>query len=147
MKIIFLPALIALIAIAACNNQSKITSDKMDLNELQGTWELDYISGPRIAFDGLYPDKKPSISFNVKDKKVSGNSSCNSYSGPFTMEGFNVDFNGPIVSTKMACQGEGESVYFNTLKKITRYAITDSITLNLFMGDVSLMRFHKIPTP
>ena len=147
MKTLFLFAIGVLAICTACNNQSKIISDKMDLNELEGTWQLDYISGPRIAFEGLYPDKKPTISFNVKDKKVSGNSSCNNYSGPFTMEGFHVDFNGPIISTKMACQGEGESIYFNTLKKITRYAITDSVTLNLIMGDVAMMRFHKVPNP
>lgn len=36
---------------------------------LSGTWELDYISGPRIAFQGLYPNEKPSITFDLSTKK------------------------------------------------------------------------------
>lgn len=32
-------------------------------------WELEYLSGPRIAFNGLYPDKKPTITFNATTKK------------------------------------------------------------------------------
>lgn len=47
------------------------------VSKLDGTWELNYISGPRIAFDGLYPDKKPTIVFDSKENRVSGNSSCN----------------------------------------------------------------------
>ncbi len=35
-----------------------------DYSALPGTWELNYISGKRIAFEGLYPDKKPQISLN-----------------------------------------------------------------------------------
>lgn len=145
----YLSFLITLL-LGACNNPSKITSEKMDLNQLEGNWQLEYITGPRIAFDGLYPERKPTMSFLVADKKVSGYSGCNTYSGPFTLDGFNVDFNGPIVSTKMACQGQGETVFFNTLKKVTRYAIPDSSTnntLSLLMGDVEMMRLHRLPNP
>ena len=142
--------LLALLLMAACNGPKTITSEKMDLNELEGNWQLDYITGPRIAFDGLYPDRKPTIDFNVKDKKVIGYAGCNTYGGPFTQDGFNVDFNGPIVATRMACPGQGETVFFSTLKKITRYAIPDSAsssTLSLLMGDVEMMRFHRIARP
>ncbi|RYY54755.1 MAG: META domain-containing protein [Chitinophagaceae bacterium] len=145
----YLPVLFLLL-FAACNNQSKITSEKMDLNQLEGTWELNYITGPRIAFDGLYPGRKPTMNFLVKDKKVSGFAGCNTYSGPFTLDGFNVDFNGPITSTKMACEGQGETVFFNTLRKVTRYAIPDSSSnnsLSLLMGDVEMMRLRRIPNP
>lgn len=32
---------------------------KSSAEELYGTtWELEYISGPRIAFEGLFPEKK-----------------------------------------------------------------------------------------
>ena len=42
-------------------------------NELYGTtWELEYISGPRIAFEGLFPEKKPQITFDQETQKVSG---------------------------------------------------------------------------
>src|SRR5690554_7428111 len=47
--------------------------DENDQHALNGTWELDYISGPRIAFDGLFPNRKPEITFNLPEKKATGN--------------------------------------------------------------------------
>lgn len=113
--------------------------------KLDGTWELNYISGPRIAFDGLYPNKKPTIVFDSKESRVSGNSSCNSYTGKLTVDGNKIDFTQPMVMTKMACMdGQGEQTYMSTLQKITSYDITDDgKTLNLISGDVAMMRFTK----
>ena len=42
---------------------------------LQGNWELNYISGKKIAFEGLYPDKRPQITFDVVKNQVNGNTS------------------------------------------------------------------------
>jgi len=39
---------------------------------LQGTWVLNYITGPRIAFDGLYPENKPQIQLDASGN-LSGN--------------------------------------------------------------------------
>ena len=47
--------------------------DENDQHALNGTWELDYISGARIAFDGLFPNRKPEITFNLPEKKATGN--------------------------------------------------------------------------
>ena len=33
--------------------------------ELYNAWELEYITGPRITFQGLFPDMKPKIQFTV----------------------------------------------------------------------------------
>lgn len=108
---------------------------------LNGIWELDYISGPKIAFEGLYPGKKPFITFNLADNKATGNSSCNNFSAAFTIEGSNIRFNDPV-STRMACPGAGETTFFNTLKTVTKYNISGN-TLNLIMGDIAVMRFRK----
>lgn len=115
------------------------------VSKLDGTWELNYISGPRIAFDGLYPNKKPSIVFDSKESRVSGNSSCNSYTGNLKVDGNKIDFTEPMVMTKMMCNdGQGEQTYMNTLQKITSYSITDDgKTLNLISGDIAMMRFTK----
>ena len=43
---------------------------KSTANIYDATWELEYISGPRIAFEGLYPNKKPQITFDQKETKV-----------------------------------------------------------------------------
>lgn len=108
---------------------------------LNGTWELDHITGSRIAFEGLYPGKKPVIIFNLPDTKATGNSSCNSFNVTFTIDGTNIRFN-DAASTRMACPGSGEATFFNTLKTVTKYSVTGN-TLNLIMDDIAVMRFQK----
>ncbi|WP_428228584.1 META domain-containing protein [Flavobacterium sp.] len=114
--------------------------------QLEGTWELDYISGPRIAFDGLYPNKKPTIHFNVKENQVSGSNSCNSFTGKLIVTGNKIDFTQPMAVTKMMCMDaqQGEQVFMSTLPKITSYDVTDNgKTLNFISGDIAMMRFTK----
>jgi len=43
----------------------------------------------------------------------------------------------------MACPGEGETVFVETLKKINSWSVTNDTTLNLIEGDIALMRFTK----
>lgn len=140
-KYIFAIALLCLI-FAACN------STKSALNtttSLEGTWELNYITGPRIAFDGLYPNKKPTISFNLKENKISGNNSCNQYFGTLQTQGNTITFkDAKIGMTMMACEGQGDQVFMSTLEKINTYSISeDGKTLNFIMGDIAMMRFEK----
>lgn len=115
------------------------------VSKLDGTWELNYITGPKITFDGLYPNKKPTIVFNIKENQVSGNNSCNSYTGKLNVTGNKIDFTQPMAVTKMMClDGQGEQVYMNALQKITSYDITDDgKTLNFISGDIAMMRFTK----
>ncbi|WP_343707274.1 META domain-containing protein [Flavobacterium sp.] len=116
------------------------------VSKLDGTWELNYISGPRIAFDGLYPNKKPTINFDTKANQVSGNASCNTYSGKLVLDGNKIDFTQPMAVTKMMCLDglQGEQTYLSTLQKITSYDITDDgKTLNFISGDIAMMRFTK----
>ncbi|MFH4964383.1 META domain-containing protein [Gaetbulibacter sp. M235] len=107
------------------------------------TWELDYLSGPRIAFEGLFPDKKPKITFNKTTNKVEGNNSCNGYSADYTLNGDEISFGEPGPTTMMFC-GEGEKFFLNTIKKINKYKIDSDGKLNLMIGDVPMMRFKKI---
>lgn len=130
-----------LLSFLSCNNSKKIA--KADPDQLDGTWVLNYISGPRIAFEGLYPNKKPQIVFTVADKRVSGNTGCNSFSGPLVIDGSKISFDQPMAMTKMACPGEGEMVFMETLKKVNTYSVSGGNTLNLIMGDIAVMRFSK----
>lgn len=110
---------------------------------LPGSWELNYISGPRIAFDGLYPKNKPTLILNASLSEFSGNSSCNGYGGKVTVKGSKITF-GDAIATMMACEGNGEQVYFKTLKQITSYNISpDGNTLNLLSNDIAVMRFAR----
>src|SRR5690606_7466347 len=47
----------------------------------EGTWQLDYLGVPGENFEELYANKKPTITFSLAEKKISGNSSCNNYFG------------------------------------------------------------------
>ncbi len=110
---------------------------------LNGSWELNYITGPRITFEGLYPDKKPTMIFNMTDSSASGNSSCNSYTVPVEVTGKKISF-GEGLATLMACEGDGETVYFKTLRQVKSYKISeDNNTLELIMDGVPMMRFTR----
>lgn len=110
-----------------------------------GTWELNYISGSRIAFGGLYPNEKPIITFDLKENRVSGNNSCNSYNGKLAVDGNKISFKAPMATTKMMCMdAKGETVYMTTLQKIDSYTISeDGKTLIFSMGNIPMMRFEK----
>lgn len=110
-------------------------------DKLAGTWELDYILEPEADFDALYSERKPTITFNVAEKKVNGNSSCNNFSGSVKIDGHAISF-GPMMSTKMACPGNGEQVFFKNIERVTGYDVQDS-TLTLIMDDIVVMRFQK----
>ena len=85
---------------------------------LTGTWELNYITGTRIAFDGLYPNKKPTLKLDASAKTVSGNTSCNSFNGPLKVDGNKISFTDPMAMTRMMCPGEGENTFLETLHLI-----------------------------
>jgi heat shock protein HslJ len=108
------------------------------------SWELEYISGPRIAFEGLYPDKKPFLKFDEATKQVSGNAGCNGYSAPYTLKGNTLTFGEQGPTTMMFCEGGGEQTFLQMIKKINAYSIDKDGKLNLLLGDVPMMRFKKV---
>jgi heat shock protein HslJ len=123
----------------SCSTSKKLTDDKIH----NATWELEYISGPRIAFAGLYPEKKPTITFNKTTNKVEGNNSCNGYTADYTLSGTKISFGEPGPSTMMFC-GQGENLFLNTIKKINAYKIDSDGKLNLLIDALPMMRFKKI---
>ena len=120
---------------------AKFKRMKEESATLEGTWELDYITGPRIAFAGLYPDKKPTLVFGSDAKKVSGNGSCNNFNTTVAINGSSIKFGVPA-ATRMACPGEGEPLFFKTLGQVSTFSVDES-TLTLIMDDIAVMRFHK----
>lgn len=109
---------------------------------LSGTWELNYISGSKIAFEGLYPGKKPLIKFEESTGKISGNTGCNSFTGQAVIDAGTVQFPESMAMTKMLCPGEGEQSFLKTLRTVNRYAVSGN-TLTLIMGDIAVMRFER----
>ncbi|PRD46235.1 META domain-containing protein [Sphingobacterium haloxyli] len=116
-----------------------LVADQSD--KLTGTWELDYIMEPETDFNTLYAARKPTITFDLANNKVNGNSSCNNFSGTVNVDGHAISF-GPLMSTKMACPGNGESVFFKNIERVTSFDAQDS-TLTMIMDDIVVMRWHK----
>ncbi|MBC9798616.1 META domain-containing protein [Sinomicrobium weinanense] len=113
-------------------------------NDLFGSaWELEYITGKRIAFDGLFPDKKPRISFEKDSGKAMGNSGCNGYSSDYALDGNTLSFGDPGPTTMMYC-GEGEPEFLKAIKKVNGYSFDKEGKLNLLMDDLPVLRFKKV---
>ncbi len=141
---------ISLVSVIFSGCCSKKTSDiKPDNNKVSiydVTWELEYISGPRIAFEGLYSEKKPYIRFTAATNDFGGDSSCNLYSGKFTIKDNTIKF-GDAIKTMRWCEGGGEETFLNMLGKIDKYSIDNEGKLLLLKDDITMMRFKRIPTP
>jgi heat shock protein HslJ len=129
---------------ATKTNETRTTDSKTAFYD--NTWELEYISGPRIAFDGLYPDKKPYIMFTDLGSQFSGNTSCNGYSGKYTKKENNIKF-GDAIKTMIFCEGGGEETFLKMLGKVNKFAIDGDGKLLLLIDDVPMMRFKKIAKP
>ncbi|WP_130735254.1 META domain-containing protein [Flavobacterium sp. J27] len=131
--------LILVITILVSCATKKETNGSMLYNT---TWELEYLSGPRIAFDGLFPDKKPYIEFDKEKQEVRGNNSCNGYSAKYTLNDTTISFGEPGPTTMMYC-GEGEKQFLNMMQKINQFQFDNEGKLNLMINDVAMMRFKK----
>lgn len=133
--------LIFTIIITSCSSKKVISSNPLYI----GAWEMEFISGPRIAFEALYPNKKPTITFDKTSQKVSGSTSCNSYNAPFTTDNSTINFGEAGPTTRMFC-GQGEQLFLTTIQKVDHYMIDKEGKLNLMIGSVSVMRFKNTKT-
>lgn len=141
--IILFTFLAALFFLYSCSCSKNCCSSVADASkDLNGTWELTFISGPRIAFEGLYPEKKPQMTFNLPDSTVTGNTSCNNFRSTANIKGSSISF-GQAASTKMFCEGSGEPTFLKMLQEIDSYSTPDAKTLELSGNKTVLMRFTK----
>lgn len=140
-RITFLIALLTLISVSACSVIKKNQDASSTNSQLAGEWELTYITGPRIAFDGLYPEKKPTLTIDTKENRVSGNNSCNSFGGEVVLKGDSIKFD-KVHTTMMACPGNGEATFMKMFNDVKTYSVTEG-QLSFFKEDVELMRFKK----
>lgn len=126
-----------MVLVVSCNSSTSPTE------QLYGvTWELEYMSGPRIAFDGLFPNKKPQLTFDKNENRVAGTDSCNGYSADYTLEGNSISFGEPGPTTMMFCGGS-ERQFLQLMKKIDGFSFEEG-KLNLLIGDIPMMRFKKV---
>jgi heat shock protein HslJ len=135
--------LLAVLSGCSCKKASEAKAADGLITFYDTTWELEYISGPRIAFDGLYPETKPNIIFTAADTKFGGNNSCNVYSGKYTKKENYIHF-GDAIKTMRFCEGGGEETFMNMLGKVNKWAIDSDRKLVLLTDDIPMMRFKKV---
>ena len=120
------------------------TSLKNSMPLSNETWELEYITGPKIAFDGLFPENKPQITFNTIKKEISGTTGCNGFATKYTIDGETIKFDENFPMTMRYCEGGGEQVFLKMIKEVNHYFIDYEGKLFLNKGDIPMMRFKKI---
>lgn len=129
---------VAVILFTSCS-----PSNNSEKQTLTGhTWELEYLSGPKITFEGLFDVKKPQLTFDQENKTVTGNDGCNNYEAPFTLDGNKLSFGESSGPTTLMYCGDGDVFFQETIKKIDAYKM-EGDKLVLLSDDMDMMRFHK----
>jgi len=111
------------------------------LTDRQATTDLPGTSWQLVDLDGADPVEGavPTMAFG-DDGTVSGNASCNTYSGEVTIDGSELSF-GPLAMTQMACAdaavSEQETAFLGALESVASYTI-DSEGRLVLEGDVPL---------
>ena len=124
---------------SSCNTQKKVPEKKLS----NTTWELEYITGPRIAFNKLYRKQLPEINFNFKEETLGGNTSCNPFNTAFTITPDSLTISPVGAMTMRFCPGGGEETFLKTLYKVNSYRFDANDKLILLINDVEAMKFHR----
>lgn len=115
MKITFFTALAALVFMTSCSSTQGVTS----VSNIAGEWTIEQINGS--AIDKKAGDSVPFLGFDVKDKRVYGNTGCNSLTGILKIDANNIDF-GNMGCTRMMCANMGnEQKVLNALNQVKKF--------------------------
>jgi|GEM_PF-1021364 len=100
-------------------------------------WMLVEIDGEAVKI------KKAYIEFNLAEKQIGGDASCNRLMAGFEANGNNIKFTG-VATTKMMCMKPGlmeiENQFVRKIEAVTRYEQTGQ-TLKFYAGDVLVLKF------
>ena len=103
-------------------------------------WVLEEIDG-RAVSDADFGRERPRLEFN-SEGQLTGSSGCNNISSTYTADGAKLSF-GPMITTKMACAGNGESKFLTALKQATDYKI-EGLKLYPLAGGKEKLQFKKV---
>lgn len=99
------------------------------------SWELAEINGKPIDKQDFA--KIPTLNFDKTESRVSGTSGCNSMSGTFKVEEDKITF-GPIMGTKMACEGTGENQFMTAFNTVQKFKLGKKLYLYDGVGNKAL---------
>ena len=105
---------------------------------LEGTnWILSDSTDLGVSLDGV------TVSARFADGTVAGTSGCNSYTGPYELDGEDLTIGPEIASTQMACedpQASVEQAYLAALAEVSSFSIAEEqLTLKNGDGDAVLV--------
>lgn len=105
---------------------------------IKGTsWTLQSLNGNIVTTDNSIKSSA-FLKFGA-DGLLSGNTSCNSFSGKYSIEGNKIYLN-PGAMTRMMCPGAGEQDFLTAIKQVTNFKITAG-KLSLQNGTSEIMSF------
>lgn len=114
------------------------TEQSVLLNDI---WILEAINQLEVT-NADYPRELPLLEFHKADGKVMGTTGCNNLTGSYTTTGRALSF-GPLMTTKMACPGQGESQFIQAMQEVTSFKILN-LNLYLLYGNSEKLRFRKV---
>lgn len=79
MKASKIHSLFVLIFMFSVSCKTTKETHSISLNDPEKVWILEYINEPDIDFEVLFPEEKPSISFNLDEDQINGNDTCNGF--------------------------------------------------------------------
>ena len=83
------------------------------------------------------------MNFDLTNKRVSGNTGCNSFNTALNSDSGKINFNAAMPMTRMFCPGQGETVFLSTLQKVNMWSIANDASLHFMKNDTLLMKFVK----
>lgn len=108
---------------------------------LNDIWVLEAIDQVEIT-EAEYPKERPRLEFHKVDGTVMGTTGCNTLTGTYTSSGNALTF-GPLITTKMACPGQGESQFVKALAEVSAFKIIN-LKLYLLSGNAEKLRLKKV---
>lgn len=98
---------------------------KQPFSELEGSWNVILINGKPLS-----DDQKPFITFDTKERRISGSAGCNRMNGQITTDNANeyyISF-GQVATTRMACPGTTEPTMLAALGNVKSFKILSDKT-------------------
>lgn len=135
----FLVGVLSLFALSGCSDPDESASSAKEPVELAGqTFTSDTVTGHDLV-------EGSQIQLSFQDDRLAVNAGCNNMSGAYTYADGNLAWDGPAISTKMACdQGlMDQDQWLNTLFEDGVETSSEGADLVLTSGDVT-MEFSKV---
>jgi heat shock protein HslJ len=112
------------------------------VNTSSGTWILTMMPETDLPINVLFPEKRPELIVAAGDSTLQGFGGCNHFSANVVIRDSMITVTG-IRSTRMYCEGNGESVFWDRLLQANWLQQPDRDQLQLWKGNQLLLQFKR----